>query len=660
MKKPGIRPPAQSGEPAPAAGNRSEGIPVLVEGTMAPVAPATPDIDGARGRSRLTQTERPLPTPMNIDPKSTLVSYEIDPLALVVPASTEKELAALADSIVAHGQMQPAVLRDGRILDGRSRDIVCKRLGRPLLTTPLPEGVNPVEYVVAANLHRRQLSAAQRAVVAAKLIPFYSAEAAKRKQVLSGTRANVDGSQPQVTEIVPGPDQCGEAREKAAKSTGSNPKYVSDLLKILREAPELFKEVESAAMSIPKAMRMLEKQREQRDEKQGSPVRDAFLVVLWDDAQTPPTRAPEKSYGAKTYPNIAFFRFYAAGETNIESASKHGLTHVALFVVPVERGALIKDKEGRSFCRASCRLLTLSIRGAVPELATVPEQIIEDGFEGVVRMIESLFPDLMMVISSARHEAPPGWDYIPRVPKAADELSQPIHPKTIDIGVESAQKGKRLASAQMGGARKAVGETKDVAVSGDGVTKASAAAAASTSFEADSIPSSPARARMVACNSPAAALSPRVESRQQSLKAAPSTVHDRLSKLVGNLYAVLVDLPGVENMPQNLRHTVWPGDCGRAITALKAARKRISGICASFKVPGATNGGGSTSVGNLPFSSEIIVRGSNFTRVQRITEIIAAVAKSIQKPAPKAAKDLEGVAGDLDGMLKSVRGGQAL
>lgn len=117
------------------------------------------------------------------------VVYKNHPLADIFPLMPKNEIQALADDIKKNGQHELAVIHKGKILDGRNRAAACKIVGVQLKTMFLPADTDPVVYVIAANLRRRQLTPAQLAIVAAKLMPHYAEEAAERKKKLSGTRA---------------------------------------------------------------------------------------------------------------------------------------------------------------------------------------------------------------------------------------------------------------------------------------------------------------------------------------------------------------------------------------------------------------------------------------------------------------------------------------
>ena len=84
------------------------------------------------------------------------------------PMLSESELLELADDIERNGQLEPIMLLDGKVLDGRNRLAACQLVDVEPRTTTY-NGADPQAYVVSQNLCRRHLSESQRAMVAAKL-----------------------------------------------------------------------------------------------------------------------------------------------------------------------------------------------------------------------------------------------------------------------------------------------------------------------------------------------------------------------------------------------------------------------------------------------------------------------------------------------------------
>lgn len=93
---------------------------------------------------------------------------EQHPLSAVFPVMPEAELGALALDIEAHGQREPGILFEGMVLDGWHRYLACERVGVQFKSVEL-NGQDPLAFVLSHNLHRRHLTASQRAacVVAA-------------------------------------------------------------------------------------------------------------------------------------------------------------------------------------------------------------------------------------------------------------------------------------------------------------------------------------------------------------------------------------------------------------------------------------------------------------------------------------------------------------
>lgn len=98
-----------------------------------------------------------------------ICGYEVHPAATLFPLIEGEEFDALVEDISVHGQIHPITLdNEGRIIDGRNRARVCERLKVVLLTVPFT-GDDPTAYAVSSNLHRRNLTDAQRAMIAAKI-----------------------------------------------------------------------------------------------------------------------------------------------------------------------------------------------------------------------------------------------------------------------------------------------------------------------------------------------------------------------------------------------------------------------------------------------------------------------------------------------------------
>lgn len=96
------------------------------------------------------------------------LSLKQHPLSAAFPSMPEAEIEALSMDIEKHGQREPGVTLDGMILDGWHRYLACHRAGKEFVSTEFV-GDDPVSFVISRNLHRRHLTASQRAgcVVAA-------------------------------------------------------------------------------------------------------------------------------------------------------------------------------------------------------------------------------------------------------------------------------------------------------------------------------------------------------------------------------------------------------------------------------------------------------------------------------------------------------------
>jgi hypothetical protein len=91
------------------------------------------------------------------------------PFAALFPALPPEEFEQLVQDIKERGQMEPIVLHQGRILDGRNRYKACQIAGvKPRIEEfdPKTSRRNPEEFVLSRNLRRRHLSVGQKAAIA--------------------------------------------------------------------------------------------------------------------------------------------------------------------------------------------------------------------------------------------------------------------------------------------------------------------------------------------------------------------------------------------------------------------------------------------------------------------------------------------------------------
>jgi hypothetical protein len=81
------------------------------------------------------------------------------PICLLMPSADEDELQSLTDDIRAHGLLDPIVLFEKRILDGRNRAAACESAGRePRYVEYEGTREEALMFVVSHNLKRRHLN----------------------------------------------------------------------------------------------------------------------------------------------------------------------------------------------------------------------------------------------------------------------------------------------------------------------------------------------------------------------------------------------------------------------------------------------------------------------------------------------------------------------
>jgi hypothetical protein len=122
--------------------------------------------------------------------------YRVHPVAAMFPPMEGGLYEQFKGNIEAKGQIDPIIVQDDILLDGRNRLRACLALGIPPrveeFKPPWIESFNREmevdEFILARNLTRRQLTQEQRATVVAKVREWRQEQAKMRK--LSGKSAN--------------------------------------------------------------------------------------------------------------------------------------------------------------------------------------------------------------------------------------------------------------------------------------------------------------------------------------------------------------------------------------------------------------------------------------------------------------------------------------
>lgn len=209
---------------------------------------------------------------------------EFHDIANLFPMLPESELAALSQDIAVNGLVDPICLHEGKILDGRNRYKACQQANVPLKTYEF-EGDDPIAYVISLNLHRRHLTASQRAAVAVDMLPLLEKQARERQATSTG------GKQPQLKAKMPEAEK-GQARTKAAKQLQVGDRYVSEAKRIKATRPEDYSAIRNGDKTISE---VLKQERKEQKAKQKAAARinapEGTYRVIYAD--------PPWSYGDK-------------------------------------------------------------------------------------------------------------------------------------------------------------------------------------------------------------------------------------------------------------------------------------------------------------------------------------------------------------------------
>lgn len=188
--------------------------------------------------------------------------------AALFPMATEAELQEMAQDIKQRGLLNAIITLDGKILDGRNRARACEIAGVPARYQKYT-GTDPLADVVSWNLHRRQLTTSQRAVVAVAIKPMFEERAKARMSAGGGDKKSGKANSPD-----PIVDR-GEAREQAAKAVNVGGRIVQDAEHVKEHAPDLYEKVKAGEITVNKAKQEVKEREEKEEAKEAAPAKGA-------------------------------------------------------------------------------------------------------------------------------------------------------------------------------------------------------------------------------------------------------------------------------------------------------------------------------------------------------------------------------------------------
>jgi protein gp37/ParB-like chromosome segregation protein Spo0J len=236
----------------------------------------------------------------------------IHPAADLFPMVDGPEFAELCADIKERGLHQPITIwTDGTLLDGRNRLLACYETHQEVVLDRY-EGTDPVQFSLSANLHRRHLSAGQRACVALKVLELLKPAAKERQREAASEAAqsrprdetgrlqvSADlreaGPTPAPVLIEQSAQQAASEQRKstaqAAKAVGASPRAVEQAARVERSAPDLLPQVQAGTMALDKAHKEAQQRERQvaasRPQPETPKVDEKQTITLLDHKGNP-------------------------------------------------------------------------------------------------------------------------------------------------------------------------------------------------------------------------------------------------------------------------------------------------------------------------------------------------------------------------------------
>jgi len=239
----------QMTEPAPA----SQPVAITIPDNMAPsILPAKTEIKTAEPSPAAESKEvgevlrlaepAAAPAPDNVTYIDPDTEVKIHQFAAEFPLMEGDEYEQFKDRM-RRGQQSPVIMLNGELLDGRNRLKACRELGIKTMAVEYRGEKTDEQLITDLNIHRRHLTASQRAAYGLRLLPLHEKEAKERK------KAGVADH----SEII----RSGRAVDLAGAQVGVSGRYVEAANKIAQSSPELLPKLISGELTVPEAKKQI-------------------------------------------------------------------------------------------------------------------------------------------------------------------------------------------------------------------------------------------------------------------------------------------------------------------------------------------------------------------------------------------------------------------
>ena len=221
------------------------------------------------------------PAPEGLIDSSTLEAHALTDF---MPLKSTPEYEALKESICINGLQQPLTRFEGKILDGRHRLRACAEFGIPVAVMDFGGSTDDAMiYVLQANQYHHDYTISQRAAIAALLVPEIAEMVAQGRleKVRAAWEAKLDGGCcTNLGSNLPVEDSETRSTAIAGAMLRVSSGYVSQALRLQREAPELFEQLHAGTITMRAALKELSGEVDEAYEQEARAARSDFNRAL--------------------------------------------------------------------------------------------------------------------------------------------------------------------------------------------------------------------------------------------------------------------------------------------------------------------------------------------------------------------------------------------